>query len=190
MRLLTTLKKMLVGAAVIGLSACAVTPYTPLGEDSEQTFSRSGRFALSIERHDGTRDAVQGGFQWLQRKDQLQLDLNNPMGTVLARVFVKDQQAVLQYPNGEQAFAQSPDALVEQLLGYALPVEGMQYWLKGQAGQMAVTELKLEQGRPSSFVQQGWRVRLQRYDESGPRLLQMNRHQSQYQMSVRLVVDY
>lgn len=191
MQLLVNLKRyVVVGLAIGALAACAVTPSTSVVDASTEVFNRSGRFAFSVDRTDGGRDAVQGGFQWTQDKEQLQVDLNNPMGTVLARVYVKDQSAMLQYPNGQQEFAASPDELVERLLGYALPVEGMQHWLKGQVGSAPITELQLDQGQPRSFMQQGWRVRLQRYDELGPRLLQMNRHQAQYQMSVRVIVDY
>ncbi|XOT98020.1 lipoprotein localization factor LolB, partial [Alcaligenes pakistanensis] len=39
------------------------------------------------------------------------------------------------------------------------------------------------------FEQSGWRVTLSRYDEQGPRLLQLNRHEASRSISVRLVVD-
>ena len=138
-----------------------------------------------MEAADGAKDAVQGGFQWQESPQQLQLDLSNPMGTVLARVVVAANGAALQYPNGEVVYASSPDALVEQLLGYAIPVEGMRYWLRGQQ-----TEVQTELSQPSYLEENQWRVHLKRYDEQGPRLLQMYRNQAQQAISVRVVVDY
>lgn len=172
------------------LTACAVAPTPAPTTKAEDTFNRSGRFALSVEAADGTKDAVQGGFQWEESPQKLQLDLNNPMGTVLARVLVTAQGAALQYPNGEVEYASSPDALVEQLLGYMIPVEGMRDWLRGQTGSALSTDLQQEDGRPSYFQQNNWRVNLKRYDEQGPRLLQMYRNQAQQDISVRVIVDY
>lgn len=176
----------------IVLAACAVapTPSTTGAMTHAEEFSRSGRFALNVDSSDGTKDAVQGGFQWQETQQQLQLDLNNPMGTVLARVVVTPQGAALYYPNGDIEYASSPDALVEQLLGYMIPVEGMRDWLRGQVGTKPTTELQKEQGQPVYFQQDNWRVSLKRYDQSGPRLLQMYRNQAQQNISVRIVIDY
>lgn len=175
----------------VALTACAVAPKPTTQISAEDdVFSRIGRFALSVDAADGTKDAVQGGFQWEESPQQLQLDLNNPMGTVLARVLVTSQGAALQYPNGEVEYASSPDALVEQLLGYMIPVEGMRDWLRGQTGSRPTTDLQQENGQPSYFQQDNWRVNLKRYDEQGPRLLQMYRNQAQQNISVRVVVDY
>lgn len=174
----------------VALVACAVPPKPVAPSDHTQTFNRSGRFALSVDGSDGKKDAVQGGFQWVENSQQLQLDLNNPMGTVLARVIVTEQGATLQYPNGEMNYADSPDQLVEQLLGYMIPVEGMRSWLRGQTGSRPVTELQQTEGQPSYFQQDDWRVTLKRYDQQGPQLLQMHRTQAQQAISVRVVIDY
>lgn len=175
--------------AVVG---CGVTPKIETAASAQQSelFQRSGRFALSVEKNNGERDAVQGGFVWHEQQQQIQLDLNNPMGTVLARVVVDEQGSRLIYPSGDIEYAASPDALVAQLLGYELPVSGMKDWLRGQTGAGSVTELKQEQGRIVYFSQDNWRVQLQRYDEQGPRVLQMHRTQAAHAFSVRIVVDY
>ena len=186
--------KSVLSIAVLSLAVagCSVTPKTEALTSAQQSdhFQRSGRFALSVDKHNGERDAVQGGFIWREQPQRIQLDLNNPMGTVLARVVVDEQGSRLIYPNGDVEYAVSPDALVAQLLGYELPVSGMKDWLRGQTGAGLVTELKQEQGRVVYFSQDSWRVQLQRYDEKGPRVLQMNRTQATQAFSVRIVVDY
>ncbi len=182
-----------IATVVLGLVGCSVAPPLPSVDSSVQHqdhFQRSGRFALSVEKRDGERDAVQGGFVWSEQQQQIQLDLNNPMGTVLARLVADDSGARLIYPNGNIEYAQSPDALVAQLLGYELPVSGMKDWLRGETGSSPVDGLQQEQGNIVYFHQDNWRVRLQRYDEQGPRLLQMNRNQASQFFSVRIVVDY
>lgn len=171
------------------LSACA----TPLPSSSDggevvlaQSFERSGRFAVTMQEFAGERQAVQGGFTWLDQQGILQIDLTNPMGTVLARVLVMPQGASLQRTDGSMEYATGPDELVEQLLGSPIPVAYLRAWLQGQT---SVTAERDAEGRPEAFVQDGWRVRLQRYDQTGPRLLQLNRNDAQRDISVRLVVD-
>lgn len=172
------------------LGACSIAP--PVKETGLNTssFERSGRFAVSVDKAGGDHDAVQGGFQWRETPQQLWLDLVNPMGSILARVEVDASGALLRYPNGEIEYAPTADVLVAQLIGYAIPVEQLRQWLRGAAGVAPTSNDRIENERLMYFEQDGWRVRLQRYDEKGPRLLQMNRHQSQGAISVRLVVDY
>lgn len=171
------------------LSACATT--TPSSTDEgevvlSQSFERGGRFAVTMQEFAGERQAVQGGFTWMEHQGILQIDLTNPMGTVLARVLVMPQGASLQRTDGSMEYAAGPDELVEQLLGSPIPVAYLRTWLQGQTRVAAERD---EQGRPEAFVQDGWRVRLQRYDEKGPRLLQLNRNDAQRDISVRLVID-
>lgn len=184
-----SLRFVVTGVLAVFLTACAVAP-TPTAQLADDVFARSGRFALSVDAADGTKDAIQGGFQWEESPQQLLLDLNNPMGTVLARVLVTPQGAALQYPNGAVEYASSPDALVELLLGYMIPVEGMRDWLRGQTGSAPTTDLQREDGLLSYFQQDNWRINLKRYDDKGPRLVQMYRTQAQQNISVRVVVDY
>ena len=185
----------LVGLSLVLLSACALSPSTPSQTESaavaaQQVFERSGRFALSVEGADGSRDAVQGSFNWLEQAQGLQLDLRNPMGTVLARIRVQPQGTWLEYPNGQIEYAASPDELVTQVVGYPIPVEGMRDWLKGQTGPKPTQHLETEQQQPVAFEQDQWRVRLSHYDSQGPTRLQMHRHQSAQSIAVRIVVDY
>lgn len=152
---------------------------------------RSGRFALSVMHSNNQQDAVQGGFSWQENDGRLQLDLRNPMGTTLARVYTEPTQAVLVYSDGRQEVAASPDALVDLILGSPVPVSGLRDWMQGiAAASMPITAQRYdEQGRLSQFEQAGWRVNLQRYDDLGPKLLQLNRHEASRSISVRLVID-
>lgn len=190
MSLMRLIKLVIPVAMVMLVSACAIAPTSETSYGSE-TFARSGRFALHVEKSQGGQDAVQGGFQWQESNQQLLLNLVNPMGTVLAQIEVDQAgRSLLRYPSGELVYADSPDLLVEQLFGYAIPVKEMRTWLRGNTGSDPSASVQLEDGQLRYFEQNGWRVRLQRYDTLGPRLLQMNRNQGLDTLSVRLVVDY
>lgn len=178
----------MVGVVML-LSACA-TSLAPSSDDGDvqlaESFTRGGRFAVTLQEFAGERQAVQGGFAWSDQQGLLQIDLTNPMGTVLARVAVMPQGASLQRSDGSMEYAAGPDELVEQLLGSPIPVAYLREWLQGQA---RVAAERNAEGRAESFVQDGWRVRLLRYDDKGPRQLQLNRNDAQRDISVRLVID-
>lgn len=177
------------------LSACATPPQSKDGSGAEadqasSALSRSGRFAVSVTHSSSQVEAVQGGFSWRDDGRKLMLDLSNPLGNTLARVWVLPGQAILERTDGSQEHATHPDALVEQVLGSPVPVAGLRDWLHGRTGSAPVqSERRDDQQKLSSFEQSGWRVTLSRYDEQGPRLLQLNRHEANRSISVRLVVD-
>ncbi len=179
----------LVAGLCVILAACA-TPQKIGALPTGKVFERVGRFALSVQHANGKQDAVQGGFAWQDSGQQLQLDLANPLGSTLARVLVVADQAVLTRSDGSQQSASDPDALVELVLGSPIPVSGLRDWLQGRTGDGAVAQLQVDdQGRAMSFTQNGWRVRLSRYDEQGPTLLQLNRNDATRDISGRLVAD-
>lgn len=168
------------------MAGCA-TP-VPVGSDS--AFQRTGRFSVTVKSFAGVQDAVQGGFVWQDSGSTLTLDLANPLGSTLARISVRDGMAVLTHSNGTQEYARNADGLAEVALGSPVPVSGLRDWLRGQTDTAAVQDLEKEaDGRPASFTQDGWRVRLSRYDGLGPTLLQMNRRDARGDISVRLVVS-
>lgn len=175
-------------ALCLAVAGCA-TPQRIASGPETAAFDRTGRFAVSVSHASGKQDAVQGGFAWHDAGEQLRLDLANPMGSTLARVDVTPGSAVLTRSDGSQERASHPDELVDLVLGSPIPVRGLRDWLRGQTGPAPVQDLQKEAGHISAFVQQGWRVRLSRYDDQGPRLLQMNRNDAQRTISVRLVVD-
>lgn len=177
--------------AVAGLllAACA-TSSGYLAQPDGSAFQRSGRFAVSVSYFDGKRDAVQGGFVWRDTGDELVLDLANPLGSTLARVQVRPGYAVLTRSNGQTEQAAHPDALVEQALGSPIPVANLRDWFRGRTGSAPVSDLETnEAGQIASFTQNGWRVQLSRYDDAGPRLLQMNRNDANRSISARLVAN-
>lgn len=178
-------------AACSSLSPSTTPSHAPSVQQRASTLERSGRFALTATYGNNQRDAVQGSFTWHERDGRLQLDLRNPMGSTLARVYTQGQQAVLVYSDGRQEQAKTPDDLVTQVLGSPVPVAGLRDWMQGlPAAQQAVHNPRYDSaGRLEQVEQDGWRVSLQRYDELGPRLLQLHRHEASRSISVRLVID-
>jgi len=182
-------------AALVGalLVACVITPRVtePLASDD---YLRVGRFALRAASLHGDTQAVQGGFVWRDSGRALRLDLHNPLGTTLARVDADfgagTTRAVLTRADGSQTVAPDADALIADVLGSAIPVTGLRDWLRGRLGEPPAQDVVRDaEHRPESFRQNGWQVRLSRYDALGPRLLRMTREQAGDAIDVRLVID-
>lgn len=183
-----TFLRLLLLICVAGVVAGCAAP-RKIGPDSETVFQRTGRFSVTVKAFSGVPDAVQGGFSWRDSGSMLTLDLANPLGSTLARITVQDGIAVLTHSNGVQEYADDADGLAEKALGSPVPVSGLRDWLRGQTGPAPAHEQHTDDtGRLTAFTQDGWRVRLSRYDSQGPTVLQMNRRDAQRDVSVRLVV--
>ncbi|HBT33162.1 MAG TPA: outer membrane lipoprotein LolB [Pusillimonas sp.] len=169
------------------LAACASPPAIQGGGDSD--FSRTGRFAVTVAEPGVAQQAVQGGFAWRDSQQAQQLDLANPMGSVLARVEMRPGQAVLIRSDGSRQVAPDADALLAQVVGTDMPVQGLKLWLQGRVDAAAGQVARNDEGQPVSFVSNGWSVRLSRYDSLGPRMLLLERRQAAQQVRVRLVID-
>jgi len=171
------------------VSACIVKPRFNDTLEAD-TYTRTGRFALRAESASGAPQAVQGGFVWRDNGSTLRLDLSNPLGTTLARVDADPARAVLTRSDGSKISAPNAEALLAEVLGSAIPVSSLRDWLHGRLGQQVAHAVTRDAAnRPESFQQDGWQVRLSRYDMLGPRLLRLKREQAGEAIDVRLVVD-
>lgn len=169
------------------LAACA-TPERIVGDGP--AFDRTGRFSVTAQGPDEKLESVQGGFAWYDAGHALQLNLANPMGSTLAQVRVEPGQAVLVHSNGSQETAPTADELVARVVGGPVPVAGLRSWLRGEVNSQAANSLqKNSQGQVEAFSQEGWQVRLQRYDTKGPRLIDLKRTEQGRSIRVRLVID-
>src|SRR3546814_10947988 len=80
----------------------------------------------------------------------MELDLANPLGSTLARVEVTPAGATLFRSDGTTQQARTADALVAQVLGSPIPVEGLRDWLRGRTGSQRVDDLKKNAAGPRS----------------------------------------
>ncbi|MBJ7264366.1 MAG: outer membrane lipoprotein LolB [Burkholderiaceae bacterium] len=177
--------------ACVAVAACVTPTRMASTPGAEASFSRAGRFALTVTQAGGRQDAVQGGFSWLDERDRYVLDLTNPLGSTQARVEGRPGAAVLTRANGERLSAADPDALAEEALGSRIPVAGLRDWFQGRlASAPAASDVTHDsQGRVQAFEQGGWQAKLSRYDEAGPQLLVLERRETDRRIVLRLVVD-
>lgn len=178
------------------LAGCASVTASRAFDTGEATASQfySGRFAANYERY-GRPEGVQGTFRWEERGRNVRLDLVSPLGQTLAVVTSTPSGATLDLPNKPPRNAPEVDTLMEEALGFALPVAGLRDWLHGKpAPESPANATRDAQGRLATLAQNGWKVRYVDWQEPAdrstqPRRIDLDRAGDATPLSVRLVID-
>ncbi|KJK20102.1 membrane protein [Burkholderiaceae bacterium 16] len=187
-------------SAPVWLAACASITPTRQFDAGETARARdlSGRFAANYVRY-GREEGVQGSFQWHEQGRNVRLDLISPLGQTLAVVTSTPSGATLDLPNQPPRNAPEVDTLLEEALGFSLPVAGMRDWLHARPapGSPARTT-RDDSGRLATLAQNGWTVRYVAWQETPaaataatalPRRIDLARDGDGSPLSVRLVID-
>ena len=181
-------------AAVSGCASVAPNTDLPLS-GTDRAVEYRGRFSARSERN-GREEGAHGSFVWLQQGDSVQLSLVSPLGQTLAIVTALPGQATLELPNQAPRSAPEVDTLMQQALGFSLPVSGMRDWLQARPAPGTVVRAERDAtGRLTELEQHGWTVRFQEYRETAageaPRVRRMDlaRTLNGEPLSVPLEVD-
>lgn len=163
--------RLLVAAASVLLGACATISAPP---DRVHT----GRFTAATIAAPGAQPAqnVSGRFTVEVRGTRRIIDVATPLGTTIARIDLVPGSATATGPQMQTATGPDPDVLVEQLLGWRLPVAGLADWIEGRPAPGRPARTEGEAGRLSLIEQDGWLIRIAEYSPAGtPRLLTLER---------------
>ncbi|MGS0896714.1 lipoprotein insertase outer membrane protein LolB [Burkholderia stagnalis] len=120
--------------AALALAGCASTPpaaNSPAGGalQTAATHAYHGRFAVQYNDRLGRPQNVYGNFDWQEHGDDVSLELLSPLGQTLAVVKSTPQAASLELPNRQPQYAADVGELMQNTLGFALPLAGLRYWL-------------------------------------------------------------
>jgi outer membrane lipoprotein LolB len=180
-----------VATFVLALSACATltpdrVPTSVVFAPARAAFEASGRISV---RH-GT-DALTANFRWRHDSAGDEIDLASPLGQTLARLSGTAGAVELRLADGRVATATDWTALTSRSLAWALPVDGLAFWIQGvpRPGADFAAEPAAD-AAPALLRQDGWTIVYQPFepDASGtPRPVRMAL--SYPDVEVRLVVD-
>lgn len=105
------------------------------------------------------------GIRWTQEEDDFSIKLSGPFaqgGMLLAG----DNSAVtLTLDDGESRTASSPEVLLEETLGWLLPVSALRDWVRGLPYAALKTDfIELnDEGHMTRLEQAGWEIEIKRY---------------------------
>lgn len=163
-----------------------------------QTWTLIGRIAIQAN---GARDARQegwnGGLRWGQRDGDYDITISSPLGQEVAQLHGGAAGVTLRTSAGED-FALDGETLLQQRLGWRMPVSGLRFWVLGLADpnmpEVAEQDRVLDaQGRLVRLHQSGWEIEFRRYQKVGnvelPDKLFLSNQHADVQLELRLVVE-
>ena len=120
----------------------------------------AGRLAVQREYKGFSAD-----LDWREAASEYSLRVAAPLNGGTFALSGNDKAVTLVTPTGEIYTAADAETLLAQHLGWALPVAGTRYWLRGLPDPaQAVTSEHLDAaGRWTDFAQDGWRVSVVEY---------------------------
>ena len=103
--------------------------------------------------------------RWRQAKDSYHLRFTARLGVGLFEIEGSEAGVVATFPDGRTVQAESPEALLEQELGWSVPLAGLRHWIVGiPAPDGTPATMQLDgQGRLAALEQGGWSVTYEEY---------------------------
>ncbi|MFM0719971.1 lipoprotein insertase outer membrane protein LolB [Paraburkholderia strydomiana] len=187
-------------AAVVALAGCAsVKPQGPSTSNAATSVTAQtsrayqGRFAIQYNDQNGKQRNAYGNFSWQETGDTVTLQLRNPLGQTLAIVTSSPSAATLELPNRQPLTADNVTTLMQEALGFALPVEGLRYWLQPSPAPTSRAKTEKDPEQPSrlkQITQDGWTVDYLAYaDAPATGVKRVNLSRSEPPLDIKLVLD-
>ena len=155
------------------LNACTGVSVKESGSGSKAAYlSRAEKIAAipewrlvgRISLDDGDRGGS-GRLQWEVRHDSSELDFHGAMGRGAWHLQISPEAAILKEANGAEQTAAGVNVLMQDRMGWSIPVDALQWWVRGLAAPGAIEdEIFDHEGRLLSLDQFGWSVDFSRYD--------------------------
>jgi outer membrane lipoprotein LolB len=188
----------LLGLILLALvSACSTMP-SPGGDDgrngryqariqqlkSQDSWEMEGRLAVN----DG-RDGGSGRFKWVQQPGSTHMDFHGALGRGAWRLDADGHGATLEFANGEVARSGSINQLAKKQLGWQIPVNALEWWVRGieAPGGSPLREID-EHGALLKLHQFGWKIEYERYNDSDKFMLPYRMTARRQDQTVKLAV--
>jgi len=166
---LTTPARCGLATVLILLAACApIQPSTSIPvswPQHQQQISQLTRWdiigKLGIRTPEQSNSAR---LNWQQLEQQFDISVTNLLGQSVASLSGSDKEVQLNIAGHGNYITDQPDALLQQELGWTLPISMLRYWVKGipSPDSKAIYQLN-NQGLMDSLSQAGWQVDFSRY---------------------------
>ncbi len=158
------------------LAGCATTPSAkpvaggvwPVELASERaeklapitTWKLQGRLGVQLEN-----DGFSAALTWLQDDGRFDIRLFDPVGRRVAWLRGTDKAVDLQTAQGQSFSGDNPEKLLQQYLGWSIPVKSLAWWVKGLPDPTTVAWRQEydDLGRLVSLEQGGWTMRIASY---------------------------
>ncbi|AIO76817.1 lipoprotein insertase outer membrane protein LolB [Burkholderia multivorans] len=184
--------------AALALAGCASTPpsaQAPAGGtlQTAATHAYHGRFAVQYYDRLGKQQNVYGNFDWQEHGNDVSLELRSPLGQTLAIVKSTPRAASLELPNRQPQYAADVGELMQNTLGFSLPLAGLRYWLLPTPAPATPAETERDPAdgtRLKQIRQDGWTIDYLAYaDAPATGVRRVNLVRATPPLDIKLVLD-
>lgn len=170
---------------VLLLAGCTTAPVAlQRPSQFDAPFAFNGRVA--IKQGEKRENA---GLRWVHRATEDEILLLAPLGQTMARIHRDDGQATLD-ASGKHYAAQDMGSLMQEVLGWQLPLSGLQYWvsaLPAPGGESLIE--RAANGQVSVLRQNGWEISYTRYAATTADALPLRLKLKREDVEVLLLID-
>lgn len=196
MQFSSAIPRLSAGALLLLLGACAAR--APLPENSAGyerhlavlrelgSWRLHGRIAIQHQR-----EGWSATLQWRQQGAEYVLRLSAPLGRGSVELSGSEAGVSMRTADNRLLHADDAEALMQDNLGWHVPLSGLSYWVRGmpEPGSRPERIALDEQGRLRDLAQDGWQVNYERYRSAGRYQLPGKLTLEHRQLRVRLVIS-
>jgi len=175
---------LILATALLVLAGCANQGPQPDYADLTETWAFSGKMAVR-----NASEASSFNVDWVQSQADFEIELSGPLGQ--GRVEVAGRPGRVTLRQGDDVWrARSLTELGQRLADMNLPLDHLQYWVRGRASPRDIGTLTLDnQGRLTQLQQSGWTVHFPSYygdsADALPRRIDFERDDSSGRLVIR-----
>ncbi len=150
-------------------------------------FNILGRIAIQDENQ-----SFSGSFRWQHLAASDEILLFTPLGQAVAEIS-KDHEGVRLITSKLEAFyANDVESLTEEILGWRLPLNGLQFWIQGMHSPANASQKDFDNKNQIIAIRQdGWHIHYQSFTTAQPNAAALPRvlNLVYQKLKIRLVVD-
>ncbi len=171
-------------AVVSGCAALRAPQALPASNAGVETFSLTGRVAVKLEQHGYTAQ-----LSWRHAAAGDRLLLLSPVGSVIAELEADASGAILTTSGKKVYRSGDVQALTREVLGWDLPLEGLQHWVVGRAEPRLPVQAEERDARSrlTRLTQNDWYITYLAYAEDSA--LPARMELAYKRLSLRLIID-
>jgi outer membrane lipoprotein LolB len=182
---------------VLLLSACSTAPVKegdiPNFKAYQQRADQIAAFADwglagRISMDDGD-EGGSGKLNWSVTRDMAELNFHAALGRGAWNLKIGPSSAVLTEADGQTRSAASVNSLIQQRIGWPIPVDALEWWVRGLAAPGVVNERIIDSdGLLSHLEQFGWAVEYTGYQTTGnvPMPRKLNATMDEYRVKLAI----
>ncbi len=143
--------------------------------------------SISVQHQNKTDIA---SWSWAQRGDHYAMNIHGPLSLGSTKIVGNSESVTLWKSNGQHFAARSPEALLQQQLGWSIPISDLYYWIRGLPAPDAPANTRYDRYNHLVYLEQeGWTVQYIEYTREGDVDLPKKIWLSNPRLNVRLAIS-